>query len=86
MEAAKARALALVRLKISVALDAVDDPTFKADAALLTDDTPERAAADLDLLRRWAAAHPHTLYPAEGAHARITTKLDTMGQRLEAHP
>jgi hypothetical protein len=87
VETAKARALARVRLKIATALDAGGDARFKADVALLADDTPEQAAADLETLRRWARQHPATLYPADnGARARITAKLEEMARRLEAQP
>jgi hypothetical protein len=85
VEAAKARALARVRLKIAAALDAVGDARFKADAALLADDTPEQEAADTELLQRWARQHPATLYPdADGARARITAKLEEMARRMQA--
>jgi hypothetical protein len=85
VEAAKARALARVRVKISVALGAADHPAFQADAALLTDDTPEQAAADTELLQRWARQHPSTMYPdADGARPRITAKLEEMARRMQS--
>jgi hypothetical protein len=83
VQAAKARALARVRLKIAVALDAVGDPAFKADAELLAGDTPEQAAADVTVLRCWTRQHPETLYPADGVRGRITAKLEEMTQRLQ---
>jgi hypothetical protein len=84
LEAAKARALARVRLRISAALGVEGDPAFKADAVLLADDTPEQAAADTELLQRWASQHPATLYPVDGVRARFTAKLEEMAQRLQA--
>jgi hypothetical protein len=84
VESAKARALARVRLKIATALDAVGDARFKADVALLADDTPEQAAADLETLRRWAQRHPQTLYSDSTARDRITAKLEEMAQRMLA--
>jgi hypothetical protein len=84
VEAAKARALARVRLKISVALDAAGHPACKADVALLADDTPEQAVADTKILQRWARQHPATLYPDDGARAHITAKLEEMAQRMQA--
>jgi hypothetical protein len=85
VEAAKARALARVRLKISVALDAVGHPACKADVALLADDTPEQAAADREILQRWARQYPATLYPDDdGARDRIAAKLEEMARRMQA--
>jgi hypothetical protein len=84
MEAAKRRALARVRLKISLALGVVDDPAFTADHALLTDDTSEQAAADREVLQRWAHQHPVTLYPVDGARDRIAARLEEMAQRMQA--
>jgi hypothetical protein len=84
VEAAKARALARVRLKISVALDRVDDPAFKAYHAFLADDTPEQAAADTELLQRWARRHPATLYPDDGVRERIEAKLEELARRLQS--
>jgi hypothetical protein len=84
VEAAKARALARVRLKIAAALDAVGDARFKADAALLADDTPEQAAADTELLQRWAHQYPATLYSDSGARERIAAKLEEMAHRMQA--
>jgi hypothetical protein len=77
VQAAKARALARLRLKISVALDRVGDLTFKADAALL--------AADTEILQRWARQHPATLYPDDGVRERIAAKLEEIARRMEAH-
>jgi hypothetical protein len=84
VEAAKVRVLAPVRLKISVALDAVDHAAFKADDALLANDTPEQAAADEAVLRRWARQYPETRYPDDGARVRIAARLEKMAQRLQA--
>ena len=85
VHAAKERALARLRLKISVALDSVGDPTFTADVVRLADDTPEQAAADTAMLQRWARQYPATLYPVDhGVRARIAAKLDAMAHRLEA--
>ena len=84
VETAKARALARVRLKIAAALDAVGDTRFKADVALLADDTPEQAAADMETLRRWAQQYPATLYLVEGAKDRMAARLEEMAQRLRA--
>jgi hypothetical protein len=84
VEAAKRRALARVRLKIATALDAVGDARFKADIALLADDTPEQAAADLETLRRWAQRHPATLYLVDGARDRMAARLEEMARRLHA--
>jgi hypothetical protein len=84
VEAAKRRVLARVRLKISLALGVVDDPAFAVDHALLTDDSAEQAAADREILQRWARQHPATLYPEDGARERITAKLEAMGRGLEA--
>jgi hypothetical protein len=52
--------------------------------ALLVDNTPAQAAADLETLRRWAVAHPEILNPDEDRCARITAKLKEMAQRMEA--
>jgi chromosomal replication initiation ATPase DnaA len=82
VEAAKARVLARVRHKLCLALHAGDDPAFHAAASRLADDTPEQAAADEEMLRHWARQHQATLYPAEGARARLTAALDTMARRL----
>jgi hypothetical protein len=84
VEAAKVRALARVRLRISAALGLEGDPAFKADAVSLADDTPEQAEADTAFLQRWARQHPATLYPDDGARARITAKLEEMAQRMQA--
>jgi hypothetical protein len=84
VETAKARVLARVRLKIATALDVVGDARFKADVALLADDTPEQAAADLETLRRWAQRHPMTLYQVDGARDRMAVRLEEMEQRLRA--
>jgi hypothetical protein len=84
VETAKARALARVRLKIATALGMVGDTRFKADTALLADDTPEQAAADAEILRRWAQRHPMTLYPVDGARDRIAARLEEMARRLQA--
>jgi hypothetical protein len=86
VQAAKVRALARLRLKISVALDRGGDPTFQADAVLLADNTLEQAAADTEILRHWARQHPVTLYPEDGVRERITAKLEEMARRLEAQP
>jgi hypothetical protein len=67
-----------------VALDAVDDPALPAADALLADDTPEQAAADVETLRRWAQRHLATLHPVDGARERIAAKLEQMAQRLQA--
>jgi hypothetical protein len=84
VETAKARALARVRLKIATALDAVGDARFKADAALLADDTPAQAAADTELLQRWAHEYPATLYPDSGARERIAATLEEMARRMRS--
>jgi hypothetical protein len=84
VEAAKGRALARVRLKIATALDAVGDARFKADVALLADDTTEQTAADLETLRRWAQQYPATLYLVDGARDRMAAKLEEMARRLHA--
>jgi hypothetical protein len=84
VEAAKARVLARVRLKIRVALGAVGHPACKADAALLADDTPEQAAADTELLQRWAHEYPATLYPDGGARERIAATLEEMTRRMQS--
>jgi hypothetical protein len=84
VEAAKRRALARVRLKIAAALDAVGDARFQADDALLADDTPEQAAADLETLRCWAQQHPATLYPVDDAHDRMAAKLEDLARRFHA--
>jgi hypothetical protein len=84
VEAAKARALARVRLKIAAALGVVDDPALTADHARLANDSPEQGAADREVLQRWAREHPATLYPDDGARARIAAKLEEMSQRMQA--
>jgi hypothetical protein len=82
--AAKQRALGRVRLKLTMALGALDHPACTADAALLADDTPEHAEADTAILQRWARQHPATLYPVDGGREHIAAKLEEMARRLQA--
>jgi hypothetical protein len=84
VEAARVRVLARVRLKIATALDVVGDARFKANIALLADDTLEKAAPDLETLRCWPRQHPMTLYRGDSARDRMAAKLVEMARWLQS--
>jgi hypothetical protein len=86
VEAARTRVAARVRLHIAERLGIPNHPAAQSARALLEGYTAAQAAADLDLLKRWAASHPDAFEPDEEGCARIMRKVEEMAQRLQAHP
>jgi hypothetical protein len=83
---AQARVGARTRRRIAEALGAGACPADPADRELLAGDSPAQAAADLELLERWARAHPELARGTEGARERIAARLEQQAQRLETTP
>jgi hypothetical protein len=84
IEQAKQRCLARLHIRIGEACSIREHPLVVKAQTELMDDTPAQAEHDRETLRRWARQHPATLYPDDGAWARITAKLEEMAQRIQA--
>jgi hypothetical protein len=82
---ARARVGARTRRRIAEALGASEHPADQADRELLIGDTPQQAAADLDLLERWDRAHPALARGTAGTRDRMAARLEQQARRLEAH-
>jgi hypothetical protein len=72
VEAARTRVAARVRLYLTERLGIPNHPAAQSARALLEGYTAAQAAADLDLLKRWAASHPDALcrITAQGCQPR----------------
>jgi len=82
--AAERRLQARVRLKIGRRLGAPDTDRDMAEALMVVaNDSPEQAAHDAALFRRWCQAHG-IVSDADGARAYVMRRLDAMAARLQA--
>jgi hypothetical protein len=84
VEAAKQRSLARLHVRIGELTGDTEHPAVRQAQALLTDDTPEQWAQDVETLRAWSRAHPELARGTEGARERIAARLDVLARRLEA--
>jgi hypothetical protein len=84
IEHAKQRSLARLKVRIGEACGTSEHPGVQSARTLLMGDTPEQAEADTAILQRWAREHPATLYPDDGARARIEAKLEEMARRPQS--
>jgi hypothetical protein len=82
--AAERRIGARVRLLIGRRLEVPDAHPGMAHALMtLAEDTPEQAAHDAALVRRWHQVHG-VVVDAAGARARIAERLEVMARRQSA--
>jgi hypothetical protein len=81
IHAAEGRRQARVRLTIARCLEASDTYPGVAEALMvLAEDSPEQAAHDAALVRRWRQVHGIVVDTA-GARARIAERLEVMAKR-----
>jgi hypothetical protein len=84
IHAAEGRIGARVRLKVCRLLETPDTHPSMADAlTVLAGDTPEQAAHDAALVRRWRQAQGLAV-DAAGARARVMARLEEMARRQQA--